>query len=100
MAVSTLGRATEIERTGAAAAGATHLLYERHSAAIFRYCLSQLRSRPEAEDAVQTTFMYALRALERGVVPQIEIAWLLKIAQNVCRTTRKTAARRAERELA
>lgn len=69
-------------------------LYERHGAAILRFCRSRLRSREEAEDAGQTTFLYAFRALSRGVVPVSELSWLLKIAENVCKNRRQDAKRR------
>ena len=39
-------------------------------------------------------FIYALKSLDRGVVPRHEIAWLLKIAENVCRTSRRSLGRR------
>lgn len=69
-------------------------LFAEHSEQIFGYCLRYLRSRPEAEDAVQTTFLYALRALRRGVVPECESAWLTAIAKNVCRWQQRTLDRR------
>jgi RNA polymerase sigma factor (sigma-70 family) len=69
-------------------------LFEAHSQQLFGYCLRQLGSRSEAEDAVQTTFLYALRALRRGVVPECESAWLTTIAKNVCRWQRRTLDRR------
>jgi len=75
-------------------AEATRLLYERHSGRIFGYCLSLLGSREEAEDAVQTTFMNAQRGLGRGVVPEFELAWLFKIARNVCYNRRESSSRR------
>jgi RNA polymerase sigma-70 factor, ECF subfamily len=75
-------------------------LYERHSDRIFAFCRSRLRSHQEAEDAVQTTFLQALRALQRGVVPVSETAWLYKIAENVCLSTHRSNGRRSERELA
>lgn len=71
------------------------LLYERYSRRILAYCLHALRDRGEAEDAVQTTFLHAHRALERGVTPEHEFAWLHTIAKNVCRVQKRTAARRA-----
>jgi RNA polymerase sigma-70 factor, ECF subfamily len=71
-------------------------LFEAHSDRLFAYCLRYLGSRPEAEDAVQTTFLYAHRALERGVVPQAEYPWLHAIAKNVCRWQQRTAARRGQ----
>jgi RNA polymerase sigma factor (sigma-70 family) len=69
-------------------------LFEEHSEWLLGFCLRQLHSRQEAEDAVQTTFLYALRALRRGVVPENEAAWLTAIAKNVCNTQRRTLARR------
>jgi RNA polymerase sigma-70 factor (ECF subfamily) len=66
-------------------------LYATYSDRILRYCAGQLRNRSEAEDAVQSTFLYAFRSLQDGVVPRYELAWLLKIAENVCRTQRRNA---------
>jgi RNA polymerase sigma factor (sigma-70 family) len=77
-----------------AAAEATRELYERFSRQIFAYCLVQLRNREEAEDATQTTFLNAFRGLERGVVPELESAWLYKIAQHVCLTRQRAWSRR------
>jgi RNA polymerase sigma-70 factor, ECF subfamily len=81
-------------------AEATRVLYERYSGRIFGYCLGLLGSREDAEDAVQTTFLNAQRGLGRGVVPQYELAWLFKIAQNVCRTRHESAGRRGRVETA
>jgi RNA polymerase sigma factor (sigma-70 family) len=72
----------------------TRRLYEHHHGRIFGYCLSLLGSREEAEDAVQTTFMNAQRGLERGVTPEFELAWLFKIARNVCNNRHASASRR------
>lgn len=69
-------------------------LFAAYSERLFGYCLRQLGSPGEAEDAVQTTFVYALRGLKRGVVPECESAWLHAVAKNVCRWQRRTAARR------
>jgi RNA polymerase sigma-70 factor (ECF subfamily) len=69
--------------------------YKRHSNHVFAYCLKHLRSREEAEDAAQTTFLYAWRGLGRGVVPVFEPAWLLTIARNVCLNRAEAAGRRA-----
>ncbi len=79
-------------------AAATEGLYERHAPKILSYCLHQLGSREEAEDAVQTTFMNAFRALGRGVVPEAESAWLFKIAENVCLSRRRSSWRRGRIE--
>ncbi|HYN50456.1 MAG TPA: sigma-70 family RNA polymerase sigma factor, partial [Thermoleophilaceae bacterium] len=67
---------------------------------VFAYCAYHLRDRNDAEDALQTTFMHALRALQRGVVPEIELAWLLSIARNVCLTRWNTNRRRGQVEVA
>jgi RNA polymerase sigma factor (sigma-70 family) len=85
-------RAAETTAESSIAVG---LLYERYSERILAYCLHALRHRTEAEDAVQTTFLQAHRALRRGVTPEHEFAWLHTIAKNVCRTHQRTAARRA-----
>src|SRR5687768_8383252 len=69
-------------------------LFEEYSERIYGFCLRFLRSPTEAEDAVQTTFLYAHRALQRGVVPEAEYPWLHAIARNVCRWQQRTIARR------
>jgi RNA polymerase sigma-70 factor (ECF subfamily) len=76
----------------------TALLYERHSSRIFGFCLSRLGSREDAEDALQMTFLNAQRGLGRGVVPEYELAWLFKIAQNVCHNRHQSAKRRGRVE--
>ncbi|HEY3017665.1 MAG TPA: RNA polymerase sigma factor [Gaiellaceae bacterium] len=97
-AVPSIGRATRIERPVAPGADAASDLYERYSAQIYGYCLHQLGSREEAEDAVQTTFMNAFRGLSRGIVPELESAWLFKIAHNVCLSRRRSSWRRGKVE--
>jgi RNA polymerase sigma-70 factor (ECF subfamily) len=69
-------------------------MYGEYSEQLLRYCLRRRGSRPEAEDAVQTTFLYAVRALGQGVVPECEPAWLYVIARNVCREQHRAATRR------
>jgi RNA polymerase sigma factor (sigma-70 family) len=93
-----IGRATRVERPFAPGADAAGDLYERYSAQILSYCLHQLGSREEAEDAVQTTFMNAFRGLSRGIVPELESAWLFKIAHNVCLSRRRSSWRRGKIE--
>ena len=68
-------------------------LYEEHTEWLLHYCARQLGGRTDAEDAVQTTFLYAFRALRRGVVPECERAWLTTIARNVCHSQRRAAKR-------
>jgi RNA polymerase sigma-70 factor (ECF subfamily) len=80
------------------AATTTNELYRRFGGPIFGYCLSQLRSREEAEDAVQQTFLNALRGLQRGTETRAEQAWLFKIAHNVCNARRMSSGRRLRLE--
>jgi RNA polymerase sigma factor (sigma-70 family) len=99
-AVSPVGRATGLEPLGLGAdAHLAGTLYEDHSRRVFAYCLSKLGRREDAEDAVQTTFLHAVRGLRRGVVPSVELAWLLGIARNVCLARRESAGRRGRLEL-
>jgi RNA polymerase sigma factor (sigma-70 family) len=93
-AVPSIGRATRVEGASAPEADLTRELYEQYATQIFRYCLHQLGSREEAEDAVQSTFLNAFRGIKRGIVPEIESAWLFKIAHNVCLSRRRSAWRR------
>jgi RNA polymerase sigma factor (sigma-70 family) len=96
-AVPSIGRAVHVERA-AREADATQDLYERYSGQIFGFCVNKLGSRDEAEDALQSTFLNAHRALQRGVVPEAELAWLYKIAHNVCLTRRRSTRRRGRVE--
>jgi RNA polymerase sigma factor (sigma-70 family) len=93
-AVPSIGRAARVDRAQAPEADLTRALFEQHATQIFRYCLHQLGSREEAEDAVQSTFLNAFRGIKRGIVPEIESAWLFKIAYNVCLSRRRSTWRR------
>lgn len=69
-------------------------LFEEYSDRIYAYCLRRLGSPADAEDSVQMTFLCAHRAVQRGVVPESESAWLFAIAKNVCRWQQRTIFRR------
>ena len=97
-AVPSIGRAARVEGAPAPEADLTRALYEQYGSQLFRYCLHQLGSREEAEDAVQSTFLNAFRGIKRGVVPELESAWLFKIAHNVCLSRRRTSWRRGRIE--
>src|ERR1700710_2983337 len=75
-------------------AEAARLLYERYYANVYRYALSQLRSPQDAEDAAQNTFLRAFAALQKGIVPDNEVACLFKIAHNVCASSKLAWLRR------
>src|SRR3954449_9268948 len=97
-AVPSIGRAVRVEGAPAPEADLTRALYEQYANQIFRYCLHQLGTREEAEDAVQSTFLNAFRGIRRGVVPELESAWLFKIAHNVCLSRRRSTWRRGRIE--
>jgi RNA polymerase sigma factor (sigma-70 family) len=97
-AVPSIGRANRVEGVAPVEADLTRALYEEYANQIFRYCLHQLGSREEAEDAVQSTFLNAFRGIKRGVVPELESAWLFKIAHNVCLSRRRSSWRRGRIE--
>lgn len=64
--------------------GAFESLYDRHVAELLSFCFFMLASREDAEDAVQSTFASAYRALlrdQRGVDAR---PWLFAIARNAC----------------
>ena len=87
--IETSPRATEIDD-----------LYRRHVADVYRYTYAVLGNHADAEDVTQTTFVNALRALERGEEPRNAGNWLLVIAHNLVRQRwRQAASRPAEVEL-
>jgi RNA polymerase sigma factor (sigma-70 family) len=69
-------------------------LFEEYSDRIYAYCLRRLGCPADAEDSVQMTFLCAHRAVQRGVVPESESAWLFAIAKNVCLWQQRTIFRR------
>jgi RNA polymerase sigma-70 factor, ECF subfamily len=85
--------------TVSAAAATAGRLYEEHYERVFGYCLYKLGMRQEAEDAAQTTFLWALRSLEAGIEPRLEANWLFTIAQNACRARIRTRGRRRDQEV-
>jgi RNA polymerase sigma factor (sigma-70 family) len=71
--------------TGVRAARELDELYRAHAAEIYRYVYAVLGNRADAEDVTQTTFVNALRALERGEQPRKPANWLVTIAHNLIR---------------
>ena len=60
-------------------------MYARRGRSLYGLCRMMLRDPHEAEDALQSTFLAAHRALRNGSVPRDEAAWLATIARNECR---------------
>ena len=71
--------------TSTRAAAALDDLYRHHVGEVYRYTYAVLGNHADAEDVTQTTFVNALRALERGEAPRNPSSWLIAIAQNVVR---------------
>ena len=69
-------------------------LYRRHVGDVYRYTYAVLGNHADAEDVTQTTFVNALRALERGEQPREASHWLLAIAHNLVRQRWRQAATR------
>jgi RNA polymerase sigma-70 factor (ECF subfamily) len=63
-------------------------LYREHRAGLVRLVERELHDRDDAEDVVQTAFLDAQRALERGTIPRNARAWLAAIALNAGRRLR------------
>ncbi|MFL5953930.1 MAG: RNA polymerase sigma factor, partial [Gaiellaceae bacterium] len=72
-------------------------LYRRYAGEVLAYALRVMRSRPDAEDIVQTVFVRALGAIERGEKVRAPRNWLIKIAHNECR--RLISSRKVHAEL-
>ena len=85
---------------GAQAARTLDELYREHVGNVYRYAYAVLGNHADAEDVTQTTFVNALRALERGERPRTPGNWLTVIAHNIIRQRwRREHVRPAEVEL-
>ena len=69
-------------------------LYRVHVGDVYRYTYAVLGNHADAEDVTQTTFVNALRALERGETPEDPSRWLTVIAHNLVRQRWRQAAAR------
>ncbi|MDQ3067486.1 MAG: sigma-70 family RNA polymerase sigma factor [Actinomycetota bacterium] len=75
-------------------------LYRAHAAEVYRYAYAVLGNSSDAEDVTQTTFVNAMRALERGEQPRKPTNWLITIAHNLIRNRfRQSQTRPREVEL-
>jgi RNA polymerase sigma-70 factor (ECF subfamily) len=64
-------------------------LYREHRAGLVRLVERELHDHHDAEDVVQTAFLDAQRALERGTIPRDPRAWLAAIALNAAHRLRR-----------
>lgn len=65
-------------------ASALGVLLERHRASLYATALSMLGERTQAQDAVQDTYLVALRRLDALRDPQAAAGWLHTIVRNTC----------------
>jgi RNA polymerase sigma-70 factor (ECF subfamily) len=96
---SLVGAAASDHVSADAAAARADDLHRRYRRAILEYCIRQLRSREEGEDAAQTVFLNAYRSLAKGTEPRSERAWLFTIAEHVVSHRRQTTSRRLRFEV-
>lgn len=75
---------------------AASLLLERHRAPLLRRCRSRVGNHPDAEDALQETFLRAFRGINRFKGEAAFRSWLYVIADNQCHTL---IAQRARHQL-
>jgi RNA polymerase sigma-70 factor (ECF subfamily) len=71
-------------------------LVDRYYARCLRFAMHMLASRPDAEEAVQDTFLRVHKALPRYEEREAFEPWLFRILANRCRTTGARNKRRAE----
>lgn len=70
-------------------------LYRRHADTVYRVCMLYLNgSVPDAEDAVQTTFLKLMHSSKRFETQEHEKAYCIVTAANVCRTMLKSGWRK------
>src|SRR5215472_11003105 len=73
-------------------------LYRSHSARLKSIAWHMLGNRPDAEDAVQETFVKAYRAVERFQGQSAIGTWLCRILINVCHDLRRRRGREVDPE--
>ena len=62
--------------------GALSELFERHHAALYRFCLRMVGDRHAAEDLVQEVFMKMLKYRKSFRKDSVFVPWMLRIARN------------------
>jgi RNA polymerase sigma-70 factor (ECF subfamily) len=71
-------------------------LYRAYGPAIYARCVRLLRDRAAAEDATQETFMRVHRHLDRAPDATQALAWIYRIATNLCLNEIRDGKRRPE----
>jgi RNA polymerase sigma-70 factor (ECF subfamily) len=57
-------------------------IYERALPQVYGYLRSRTGTDAAAEDLTSETFLAAVAALQRGAVPDLTVAWLIRVARN------------------
>lgn len=73
-----------VERIRAGDERAFEEMYERYAAPLLGYCIKVLRSKEDAQDALQQTFLKSHRALRANRNEILLRPWLYTIARNEC----------------
>jgi RNA polymerase sigma factor (sigma-70 family) len=69
-------------------------IYDRYGPMLFRLCFIQLKSKEDAEDAVQSVFMKLLSERKSFESDDHLRFWLVRVAINTCKNALKSAFRR------
>lgn len=64
---------------------------QKHSAMVYRICFMYLKSREEAEDALQEIFLRYIQADKKFENDEHEKAWLCKVSFNLCKDILKSS---------
>lgn len=71
-------------------------VYRAQAARVYRFCLSQVRDRADAEDVAAEVFVSAFAAYDRAPPPADRVqAWLIRIARNATVDHVRRSRRRA-----
>ncbi|MCC6393264.1 MAG: sigma-70 family RNA polymerase sigma factor [Bryobacterales bacterium] len=65
---------------------------------IYRYLLSSVGNRPDAEDLTQEAFLRLVRVVRRGAIPDNPKAWLFEVAHNLLIDRQRGSSREPSRE--
>ena len=62
-----------------------HQIYQTYGAALYRFCLLQMKHPSDAEDVLQEVFLKRLYRAPEFQTPEHERRWLFRVARNQCR---------------
>jgi RNA polymerase sigma-70 factor (ECF subfamily) len=70
--------------------------YQKHSLYMYRLAYTRLHNKMDAEDAVQSAFVQALRYCDSLQKDESFLPWLIRIVLNECNNIRRVKLRRPE----